>query len=124
MTALPTLSFRNLAASPVNLRSTCALISSGAKSLPALGHLIFTLPLPSSVTYLAVHSGAANHVGDVCVLVQLKTLLQLATLLASSLSRRDVCPGQQLLAAAAAGGGSPQLPIALALWLQMAAGKA
>jgi hypothetical protein len=39
------------------LRSTCALISSGAKSLPALGHLIFTLPLPSSVTYLAIQSG-------------------------------------------------------------------
>ncbi len=42
-----TLSLRNLAESSTSLRSTSALISSAANCLPALGHSIFTLPLPS-----------------------------------------------------------------------------
>ena len=48
MTALATLSLRNLAASSVSLRSTRALISSGAKFFPALGLLIFTLEFSST----------------------------------------------------------------------------
>lgn len=50
MTAFSTLSFKNLAASAVSLRSTCALISSGANSLLALEDLILTFLLPSSTT--------------------------------------------------------------------------
>ena len=45
-----TLSPRNLPESSASLRSTCALISSGANSLPALEEAILTLPEPSATT--------------------------------------------------------------------------
>ncbi len=60
MTALWTLLFRNLAASAVSLRRICALISSGAKSLPALGARIFTLAL-SSMTCARSGRGARRR---------------------------------------------------------------
>ena len=50
MTALSTLSPRNLAASSASLRSTMALISSGANSLLVLELTILTLPLESLLT--------------------------------------------------------------------------
>mmetsp|Transcript_4580 Transcript_4580/g.12509 ORF Transcript_4580/g.12509 Transcript_4580/m.12509 type:complete len:200 (-) Transcript_4580:46-645(-) len=52
MTAFSTLSFKNLEASAVNLRSTWELISSGANSLPAWLEKIFTfLSEPSTTLY-------------------------------------------------------------------------
>ena len=55
------LSFRNFAESSISLRSTSALISSAANFLPALGHSIFTLPLPSVVSCARTHSWALSN---------------------------------------------------------------
>ena len=50
MTALFTLSPKNLAASSESFLNTVAEISSGANSLPAFVDTIFTLPFPSWFT--------------------------------------------------------------------------